>query len=91
MYSRYEGEYRQRLLQESRRARESRELNMTHRLTRTMRGKRKRKKREDEEEFRQRKPRKCMAKLAGLYKNQKLGQGKPIIWTGLGVGTGEKS
>lgn len=84
MYGRYEEEYRQRLLAESRRARESSELNMTHRLSKSMRGKRGRKKREDEEESRQRKPRKHMAITAVLYKNQKLGQGKLIIWKNLG-------
>lgn len=29
-------------------------------------------------------PRECMAEMSGLYRNQKLGEGKPINWRSLG-------
>lgn len=68
-YCRYEGEYCQRHLEETEVGRQNNILNMASRLNHNRKERGKREKRREEDK---RRPREYMAKMEGLYKNEKL-------------------
>lgn len=67
-------------LKESRADRENTTLNMATRLNWTTRRETERVKDQDKKKV----PRKLVAEMAGLYRNEKLGEGKGVCWRNLG-------
>jgi hypothetical protein len=80
-YCRYEGEYNQKQLVESRAERENSRLNKASRIVQDMGvlgvGEVSRDRQKDQES------REHMAKMAGLYRNEKLGERKSMSWRSL--------
>lgn len=77
-------------MEEYREERESNRLNMTSRLNQARRWEereRERMRRKGAKE-REREPRKCVAEVAGLCRNEKVGEGKSMSWRGLGQEVG---